>query len=280
MATAAPSAAVRQAPIWPVIIAPLAAGIYYLVLKSAFAKSIIYVLGKTAETDIDLSGLADPQWGSHWLYRGVAEAASVAFGAFVAAGLARGREFAAAVTGGCAISFGFIIKLAFLFVIWKYGEPEDLVDAEPWYQYVIDALMIVAAPLIAVSMVEVAQGQNREDPRGFVGVNRFHLLWLWIAAFWYGLGLITPVCRIYGMSEPNIFAMVITLLINLIPAAAVAIPGYYGLAFLAGRHGGGMHPAGRNLVGVLILIFGFAVGGVIQMAWYYGMHKAWTTVFG
>lgn len=140
--------------------------------------------------------------------------------------------------------------------------------------------MVVAAPLIAVSVVDAARDLNRQEPYGFAGINRFHLLWLWIAAFWYGLGLITPVSQIYGMSNPSIFAMVITLLINFIPAAAIAIPGYYGLAFLAGHHGDGMHPAGRNLVGVLVLIFGFAVGGVIQTAWYYGMHKAWTAVFG
>lgn len=123
MATADPSAAVRRAPIWTVIIAPLAAGVYYLVLKSAFAQSIISVMGKTGATDIDLSALADPQWGSHWFYRGVAEVASVAFGAFVVAGLARGREFAAAVTGACAISFCFIVNLGFMSVIWYHGEP-------------------------------------------------------------------------------------------------------------------------------------------------------------
>jgi hypothetical protein len=167
-----------------------------------------------------------------------------------------------------------------MFFMWKYLEPEDLSDSEPWYQYVIDGLMIVVAPFVGVFVVEAAREQNRQEPRGFAGINRFHLLWLWIAAFWYGLGLITPVSRLYGMSEHNIFAMVITLLINLIPAAAVAIPGYYGLALLAGRYGDSMHPAGRNLVGVLVLVFGFAVGGVIQTAWYYGMHKAWTAVFG
>lgn len=280
MASADPSAAVRRAPIWPLIIAPLAAGIYYLVLKSAFAQSIISVLGKTAATDIDLSGIADPQWGTHWVYRLVAEFISVAFGIFVAAALARGREFAAAVTAGCAISFGFLVKFGFMFILWKYGEAEDLLDSEPWYQYVIDGLMVVMAPLVGMLVVETAQDLNRQEPHGFVGINRFHLLWLWIAAFWYGLGLITPMSQLYGMQGPSIIHMIITLLINFIPAAAVAIPGYYGLAFLSGHHGNSMHPAGRNLVGVLVLIFGFAVGGVIQTAWYYGAHKVWTTLFG
>lgn len=166
----------------------MAAGIYYLVLKSAFAQSIISVLGKTVVTDIDLFGIADPQWDTHWFYRLVAEFISVTFGIFVAATLARGRELAAAMIGGCTISVGFIVKLGLMFALWKYGEPEDLPDSEPWYQYMIDGLMVFLAPLIGMLVVESDEEMNREKPRGFVGINRLHLLWLWIAAFWYALG--------------------------------------------------------------------------------------------
>jgi hypothetical protein len=135
--------------------------------------------------------------------------------------------------------------------------------------------MIIVAPFVGLSVVEVAQEMNREEPRGFAGINRFHLLWLWIAAGWYALGLLTPVFQFFVYRGG-----IISLLLNFVPAAAFAIPGYYGLALLAGRRGEGLHPVGRNLVGVLIIIFGFAVGAVIQMAWYDGLHSAWTFVFG
>lgn len=47
-------------------------------------------------TDIDLSDLSAPQWGSHWFYRGVAEWVTTGFATFVAAGLANGQERLAA----------------------------------------------------------------------------------------------------------------------------------------------------------------------------------------
>jgi hypothetical protein len=46
---ATPSAAPYRAPIWPVMIAPLVAGVYYLAIMTAFAQSIASVLGNTAD---------------------------------------------------------------------------------------------------------------------------------------------------------------------------------------------------------------------------------------
>jgi hypothetical protein len=270
----------KRAPIWPVIIAPLVAGVYYLAVKLAFAQSIISVLGQTASIDIDLSDLARPQWGSHWVYRAVAEAISIACATFVAAGIARGRELAAAIVGGCTISIGFALKLALLFIGWKYLDADDFSAPEPWYQYMIDFAMLGAAPLIGIYVTEAARDQNEQEPRGFAGMNRWHFLWLWIPTFWYAVGLITPLSRFYSLPEPSIVTSVLTFIVNFIPAAAVAIPGYYGMALLAGHHGDTMHPAGRNLVGVLVLIFGFMVGAAIQTAWFYGLHWIWTAIFG
>jgi hypothetical protein len=50
--------------------------------------------------------------------------------------------------------------------------------------------------------------------------------------------------------------------------------------FLAGHHGETMHPAGRNLVGILVLIFGFLVGVVIQEGWYWIAQKISEAIFG
>jgi hypothetical protein len=55
--------------------------------------------------------------------------------------------------------------------------------------------------------------------------------------------------------------------------------GYYGLAFLAGHHGNTMHPAGRNMVGVLVLIAGFLIGAAIQSGWYWIFRKIYEAFF-
>jgi hypothetical protein len=111
-AVTAPAPGVKRVPIWPVLIAPLVAVGYYVALKSAFSISIVSALGENATVDIvENIGI----WGSHWLYRLVAEILSVGFGTFIAAGLARGRERAAATIGSFTIALGFILFwLAFL----------------------------------------------------------------------------------------------------------------------------------------------------------------------
>jgi hypothetical protein len=255
-----------RAPIWPLMLAPVVAGVYYLALKAAFVESVVPVLGRT-----DL--FEAPHWGSHWGFRLIAEAISVGLGTFVAAGLARGREQTAAVVGGCTISLAFAAKLAF-----AYADPTILPREEPWYQYAIDALSIVLAPLVGAYVSESATDMHR-SAQGVGGIARWHFLWLWLAAYWYGVELITPVGRIYAVSDAGFIAIAITLLINAVPALALAIPGYYGLAFLAGHHGENMHPAGRSLVGVLVLVSGFAVGAVIQFGWYWVFEKIRSAIF-
>jgi hypothetical protein len=261
--------------LWPVLIAPLAAGIYYLSIRLAFAQSIVSVLGRA-----DFFELGEPRWGSHWIYRAAADVIGVGFGTFIAAGLAPGRERIAAIVGGCTISLGFIAKLIATYFVWKYKDADTALMPEPWYQYAIDAAMILAAPIIGAFVTEAAEDMHRDTPDGFGGINRLHFFWLWFVAFCYAIGLITPMARIYALQNENIIATVIALLINGIPAVAIAVPGYYGITFLAGHHGGTMHPAGRNLVGALVLIFGFFVGLVIQSGWYWIMQKIYEAIFG
>lgn len=255
-----------KAAIWPILIAPLAAGVYYLSVKLAFAQSIISVMGRTDFLELT-------RWGPNWTFRIAAEVIAVGIGTFVAASLAPGRERAAAIVGGSTISLGFVLKL---WILFSQGD-ESL---EPWYQHAIDGVVIVAAPLVGIYVTEPAEELHRTTPRGVGGVSRLHFIWLWFVMYFYALGLITPVARIYAMGEPNIFKTVVTLLINGIPAAALAIPGYYGMAFLAGLHGDTMHPAGRNMVGALVLVFGFLVGAVIQFGWYWIFEKLYAAIFG
>ena len=257
-----------KAAVWPILIAPLAAGVYYLAVKLAFSQSIVPVMGRSDFLDL-------PRWGSNWTFRIAAEVIAVSVGTFIAASLARGRERVAAIVGGCTISLGFALKLWLL-----YSDPDESFPSEPWYQYAIDAGTIVAAPLVALFVAEPTEELHRTSSRGVGGVNRLHFIWLWVVTYFYALGLITPVARIYGMGETNIIKTIITLLINGIPAAALAIPGYYGMAFLAGHHGDTMHPAGRNMVGALVLVFGFIVGAAIEFGWYWMFEKIVTAIFG
>lgn len=270
-----------RTPIWPVIIAPLVGCVYYLSVKTAFTLSIVSVLGNTAATDINLSDIAAPHWGSHWVYRSATELISTGFGTFVAAGLAHGRERLAALAGSIIISFEAVVRLAILFFAWKYFDLDDSSAPEPWYQYAIDAVMVIAPPAIGAYVAEAAEDMHRETPKGFGGINRLHFLWFWFAAFWYALGLITPMARIYMVGQDHgVIILFLVVLINGIPAVAVAVPGFYGLALLAGHHGSTMHPAGRNMVGALVMVFGFIVGFGVQYAWYWVFQTIFEGIFG
>jgi hypothetical protein len=267
MATAITSTEVGpyRAALWPVVVAPVTCLLYFLVVRLAFEQSTVSVLGRSDFFDIETL-----RWGTHWIYRIAAEAIAVAFGAFVASGLAPGRERTAALVGGCTISLIFIAKSALFFFLLKNSDETPI---EPLYQYAIDIGMIFAAPIIASFVAETSEDMHRSHPSGFGGINRAHFIWLWFAAYWYALGLITPVARYYAFQDASAFSTAVLLVINAIPAIAVAVPGYYGITFLAGHHGETMHPAGRNLVGVLVLIFGFLVGETIQAIWYVFMQK-------
>jgi hypothetical protein len=267
--------------IWPVLVAPFVTGIYYLAIKGAFAESIVSVLGQTSATDIDLADIAGPHWGSHWIYRSIAEIISVGFATFVAAGLAHGRERVAAITGGCTISLGFLARIAMLLYAWKYTAPEEYSVPEPWYQYGIEALMVFAAPIVGGYVAEAAEDLHQEAPAGFGGVARGHFIWLWVPTFWYARGLITPMARIYALGpDAGPIAAILTLLVNGIPAAAIAIPGYFGLALLGGQLGSHLSAAVRNILGTVVLILGFAVGLALQLGWYWLAQTIYKALFG
>jgi hypothetical protein len=266
MATATSSDVIRdRAPWWPLLVAPFACFLYFAVLRLAFEQSVVSVLGRNDFFDVEVL-----RWGTHWIYRIAAEAIAIGFGAFIAAGLAPRRERAAAIIGGCTISVFFVVKSVAALLL---SQRTDMSAIEPWYQYAIDVGMIVGAPLIASYVVKAAEDMHRYGAGGLGGINRFHFVWLWLAAYCYAIGLVTPIARFYALQDASTITSLILLVINGIPAVAVAIPGYYGIAFLAGHHGDPMHPVGRNLVGVLVLIFGFVVGMFVQGMWYLLMQK-------
>lgn len=260
--------ALRRAPIWPLLVAPLVAGAYYLALKAAFITSIDATVGTTAISQIELSDLAAQQWGSHWIYRVVAEVISVGFATFVSAGLARGRERVAAITGGATIALVFLVGTVLTIYVQIY-RADDYVMRDPWYQHVIDELLVIGCPLIGFHVAEAAHEINDSQPIGFAGINRLHFLWLWLAAYWYALGLITPIARHYMLEAtiPGVITILGDMIVNGIPAIALLIPAYFGVALLAGHRGATLHPIIRNLLGTVVLIGGFVIGAAFEVGW-------------
>jgi hypothetical protein len=258
-----------RAPIWPVLAAPFVAGIYYLTIKSAFEQSIISALGQTSASEIDLADIDAPHWGSHWIYRLAAEIVSASFATFVAAGLAHGRERVAAVVGGCIISLGFLARIG----------PGEVLTPEPWYQYGIEGLMVFAAPILGGYVAHAAEYMHRQVPDGFGGIARAHFVWLWLVFFWYALGLITPVAHIL-LRPDGVISTFIVWLVDSIAAAAVAIPGYFGLAVLSGHIGSRMGAALRNLVGMAVLIVGSGAALAVQFGWYRLVQTVYEALFG
>jgi hypothetical protein len=172
--TTAPALAIPRDPVWPVWIAPLVAGIYYLALRGAFAYSIGGVVFDAI--DVDLNDVAAPQWGSHWIYRAFAEIGSLAFGTFVAAGIARQRARAAAITGAIAISMVYFLRTA----LWLYvaGFDSSWETIEPWPQHVVEAGIMIGAPFLGAAVSVAALELNTPKTAGFAGINRLHFLWL------------------------------------------------------------------------------------------------------
>lgn len=261
MTVTAPAAkSVRRTPIWPVLIAPLVALLYYAVLKVPFAQSITAALGSSITVDVSPGDLTKAQWGFHWLYRIFAETCSIGLATFVAAGLARGRERAAGITGGITISLLLISTVAA--ALGLFGSPGDLVP-EPWYQHVITAFVVLAAPIMGVIASEQSRILNVQNPVGFGGINHFHFLWLWVALYCYSSDLVGPIVKILTRPDSIVASLVIFVVAGTF-AGVLIIPGYYGLALLAGYKGNQLHPATRNFLGVSVIVLGFLIGDLIQ----------------
>jgi hypothetical protein len=182
IATISAPPSVVSAPRWPVWIAPLAAGVYYLSLRGGFAHSIDGVVFDAS--DVNLSDIGAPQWGSHWIYRTLAETVSLAFGTFVAAGIARQRAKLAAQIGGLSISTVYtLINANWFYCVYL---EHSYVSIEPWYQHLVEAGIILGAPFMGSAIGELYRDDIfKPSTIGFAGVNRFHFIWLWFVTSFY-----------------------------------------------------------------------------------------------
>jgi hypothetical protein len=270
---------VPRTPIWPVLTAPLIALVYYAALKIPFAQSIASALGSSVTVDVSPGDLTKAQWGSHWVYRIVAETCSIALATFVAAGLARGREQKAGIASGVAISLLLFVTVAT--ALGLIDSAGDLVP-EPWYQHLITGVVVLFAPIIGMLASEQSRTLNARNAFGFCAINRFHFLWLWLAVYFYASDLVGPIARIVTRPETIISSLLILALVGIL-AAVLIIPGFYGLALLSGHKGDKLHPAIRNLLGVIVLVAGFLIGDAIQtglLEWIGGLFTYLQSHFG
>ena len=265
-----------RASVWPLLAAPFAAVVYYLALRAAVAISIESSPDTIQAARSEFDAIVSPRWGSHWAYRIVTEVIAVGFATFVAAGLARGRERSAAILGSLGIALGFLIRFTVLLLVWITRDASTDAAMEPWYQIAVDGLMVIASPFIAFAAADAASDLNAVARTGFGGINRLHFFWLWVAAFGYMFGLVSPVFHFYmlqfgyfsGFNPFTELVIIITLVfVDVIPISSLMIPCLFGLALLSGRFGTTLHPVARDLLGVLVLVAGLAVGACIQIGW-------------
>src|SRR5271163_2904670 len=97
------AALIVSAPRWPLVAAPVVGLVYYLASWSAFVTAMVDIV-VFSRSELDQRHGGAVVWGTHWVYRLLAEGISIAFATFVAGGMARERATTAALIGGLGIS--------------------------------------------------------------------------------------------------------------------------------------------------------------------------------
>lgn len=250
------------APWWPFVAALFAGFIYYLALWMAFWIAIGDVVPGAA--NLPATGRLYTLWKAHWLYRIFAESISIAFGTFIAGGLARERASIAGLIGGLGISLGWTVRLAFRLSFL------GLID--PWYEIIIEAIIVIAAPMVGYIVGEVTAESGIAQQGGFAGVPRAHFLWLWFPTYGYAIMMIGP--YIYSQFKYLYtfgFESLIRFLVYILPLAAFATPLVLGLALMSGHIGNLPYRAEpmpavlRQTLGVIVLFAGWWVAAAIQI---------------
>jgi hypothetical protein len=267
-ATSAPSAT-ASAQRWPLFIAPIVGLVYYLAMRNAFITAIGDVVLDTSDLDITPDA-APTKWATHWIYHLIAEAVSVAFGAFLSGGMARDRAAMAGLIGGFGISLAWTAYLAII-LFGHYSLPgfdDQLV--EPWYQYLVSGSLAVAAPVIGYLIGDATREFVTEKPTGLAGIPRAHFLWLWIPAYWYSAAMIPSVLKIYTNGLLEWVSPFKIMFLFLVPLACFSWALIGGLSLLSTEIGI-KRPILKQTLGVLVLVIGWYVAfaihyGIISIA--------------
>ena len=255
--TSTPSPSVTSR--WSLIAAPFTGLIYYLAMLLAFRATIGYLIAE--RSDITHLGLT---WGKHWIYHAFAEAVSVTFGTFVAAGIARERADLGGLIGG----FGIVVAILLIHI-------PGLVVGEPPYQYVIGGIAAITAPLVGYNLGAATRKIGVIQSRGFSGIPSLHFIWLWIPAYYYADRVIGPFLTYllaYFLGYNDFIVIDSSLRTGIVffagcvlPVVTYAIPLFVGLGLLSGRLWNSpyrpkpLRPARRQALGALVLIVGLGV---------------------
>jgi hypothetical protein len=263
-------------------LALLVAGVYYWAVRMGFVLSLPYVVSDASDVDPDVLG--SPTWGTHWLYHSFAEAVSIPFGIFIAAGIAREKAKIAGIIGGLSISFFYLLRNLFVLYAVFYLQSKNLVVTEPWYQHVIEGLIIIGAAWVGVTIGEAAREIACSKPQGFAGINRLHFLWLWLAALGYSAGIIAPLLNRWIGPNPFSFwpsalgADLVAIIVFGLPLLTYALPLVWGLSVLA--HKSSWSRRTDNILGPVILIVGLFLASEITFIWAWMVIKVQNLIFG
>ena len=254
--------------------APFVGLVYYLALLNAFRTAIGDVVADSSDLQAAVADGVHLWWGAHWIYHSFAEVVSIAFGTFVAGGLARERAAVAALIGGFGISLWWTAWLAIIVFLFFVDPTSEA--GEPRYEYVIAAIAGISAPIIGFTLGEGIKGISTEVPSGFAGIPRAHFLWLWFPAYWYAAAMIGPFLNFY-FSQLLLddffsrFKLLYLSIIYLVPFLAFAFPLYVGLLLISGHiplptrnHSSRMRPFVPQALGTITLIAGWVAAAAIQ----------------
>jgi hypothetical protein len=221
----------------------------------------------------DTSDLATaPAWGSHWVYHAFAEAVSIGFGTFVAAGLARERAQVAGLIGGFAISLWWTVPLVILMLPLGYSSSNLVSISRP--EWVIAAITVIAAPIVGYNLGQVTQEISTEQPTGFAGIPRAHFLWLWVPVHFYAVAIIGPTMTYFGSqlvgADDNALTGSLYVARYVVPVIAFAVPLFIGFGLMSGQIGNSgygstpMRPVLRQSLGSIVVIVGWWIAAGIH----------------
>ena len=258
----------QKSSLFLLFLSPFVVFLYYAVFIAAFRMSIDFSVNNVTR---GTGAVSSGEWGTHWIYRIVAEWVSLSGGTLVASGMARGRERVAGIIAGSVIGFFHFTALS-VFLYVSTTSSSDVFEY-PWYQYVISGTLIIASPIIGINMGKFSDVINKEF-NGFWGINRGHFLWLWIVMYFYLLGLISPVITgfVIQFYDWGIFGNLLMLfkfvILSLIPSIFFIAPLYLGLNLLSGSSGQNLGVIARNLSGFFVLVLGILFGAGLQYGWH------------
>jgi hypothetical protein len=267
---------VGRARVWPLFLVPIAAAVYYASMRTSFAVSLARALWYRYRWS---ELFYDPSWDDHWIYRSITELVSVLFGVSVAAGLVWQRAVIGGMIGGLTIAVWYLLKSVDV-VGLHYFDGTGKHEILDLYQRPIESAIIILAPIAGVFIGKAIRHLARSRSTGFIGMNFWHLTWLWIAAFAYARGMIGTILasqvqtRIVGdIGFTVLDGSVLRTAVLSFPILFYALPVRIGLKVLT--HNSRWSTTTENIVGPLIIVVGWVIATVGVFSWITWVSPIW-----